>query len=371
MNPLDWAQNISQWYTDSVKQTIQLLLSYAVPSPQEIQSDFFNLSLGGTFGLSTLIMGGMAVLIGAMIILRPRDDHSRSVTKLVSSMVWLIVFALLFYRGYGLLYGLFQGAGQGALNVMTSSENGTIAQLNDLLLSVNPVGAGVIIILAPFSLIFTIIAMIEAFLFHIGIIGLLIVYPLLIALRSFPVFDVLFHAANAAVIVILVSPLLMTWAFALPVIASNQILASEFTGLKTVLSVAGGLLAAIIPFFIGMFVFSQSRKVFGSVESRVQGAVSITSMPSVDLKDVNRDIDRVRASPIKAIAAEVIGDEILQGGLFSDIKKVAINAAATGFAVAGHPYVSTAIKAAPSVISNVKEKFSTDQKSPGGGDSSV
>lgn len=368
LGALSWlagvGQAIASWYTDSVKQTINFLLMNSVPSPDEIKSSFFSLALGGTYGLSTLIVGGVAVVIGTMIILRPQENHSRNIGKILNSVLWLVIFALLFYRGYGLLYGFFQGAGQGAVNLLTGTQNGSIAQLNSILLVVTPSGVGAILLLGPFSVLFILLALAEAFAFHVVLFLLLIVYPLLIALRPLPVFNTLFHAANSAVVVILISPLLMTWAIALPVVVSNIIPGATATGIPVVLTLVGSALAFAAPIVIAIFVFNTSRKVFGAVDSTVSGLVSIGSMPPVDMNEMRRDINNVHTSPLKAIATDVIGDEILNGDMFRDMRKVALNAAATGFAAAGHPYVSVAIKAVPTVAKNVKERFSATETEP-------
>jgi len=374
MNPLDWftgiAQVIAGWYTEGVKQTINILLTYSVPSPDEIKSKFFTLALGGTFGLSALIVGGMSVLIGSLVVLRINEDHSKKISKLFNSVVLLLLFALLFFRGYSLLYATFQGGVQGALNVLTGTENGTITQLNNVLLSVTPQAVGAMVFLGPFSALFSILTMVEAFVFHVAIIALLITYPLLIATRPLPVFNTLFHAANAAMVVIALAPTTMAWAYALPIIVTNAWPgALVVPGLVVVLTFAGSFLAFVIPIVLAFFMFTTSRNVFGRVDATVQGAVSVLSMPPVDLNEVRRDIDHVHASSIRAVVTDVVGDEILSGDMFSDMKKVAINLAATATAVAGHPYASTLIKAAPTVYANAKERFSsTTSETPGGGD---
>lgn len=372
MNPLDWlnglAQAIAGWYTEGVKQSINFLLMYSVPSPDEIKGKFFSTALGGTFGLSTLLIGGVAIFVGAAVIVRFNRDHGRKISKMISSIVWLVVFVLLFYRGYSLLYGFFQGVGQGALNLLTSTAGGTVAQLNNILLVVTPQGVGAILILGTFSAVFSLFTLAEAFAFHVILYGLLIVYPLLIALRPLPVFNTLFHAANSAVVVVALSPSVMVWAYALPVIISNGFPGATASGLSVVLTFVCSLFAFAVPIVLAVLVFNTSRQVFGKVESQVEGAVSIISMPPVDMNDVRRDIDQVHASPMKAILTEVVGDGLLHGDLFDDFGKVAVNAAATGFAVAGHPYVSAGIKAVPTFITTVKEKMSpTTPEPPEGG----
>lgn len=365
INPFDpgswfvaFAKAITSWYTDAVKNTITFLLMNSVPSPDAIQSNFFSLALGGTYGLSSMLMGGVAIVLGTIILLRPRHDHSRSIAKMVSSIIWLVVFGVLFYRGYSLLYGFFQGIGQGAVNVLVGSQNSTIAQLNDLLIITNLPEAGAILLVGPFAVVFALFALAESFMLHIALLALLILYPLLIALRPLALFNTLFHAANSAVAVILISPILMAWAFALPVIAKNLIPGASNPAIQIMVMLVCSLSAFALPILIAVLVFNKSRQVFGRVDSSVEGLVSVKSMPPVDMNDIRRDIDRVHTSPLKAIASDVVGDEILNGNMFRDMSKVAVNAVATGLAAAGHPYASVAVKAAPGVIKAGRERIS-------------
>lgn len=377
MNPFDWFTNlgqvVSQWYQDTVIVILKLLLASTVPDPRSISSNFFSLALGGTFGFAVKIFVLVAVVVTVMILLTPQRPHGAKIGAVLLSAFSILIFDYAFFPLYSLLFNLSQGLTKGVINVAVGSSDGTVSQVNALFSSAVPGSTGAVFFSSGLAFIFSFFTLIETVALEVALLSVLLLYPILIAIRplgSIP--RVLFNGANSAIVVVFISPPLMAIGFALPLLVRNIIPGGSLPGVTPVLTIVGGLGAMIVPAWLGYFFFKKSSQIFGTIDSTMRGGIDVKSLPPVSLDEAHRNIDAVRVSPFIATATDVIGDGIQHGDLFSDMKGTIINTVATATAAAGHPYVGMVIKGGDAALTKIRGSKSEPDSPPneGGGQNS-
>jgi hypothetical protein len=315
------ANTFSSWYTDAVKATIAFLMSSALPSQEDIESDFFRINFGGTIGLALYLVTGISVLLLLLFLLAPRKDHSKKLSRYLGSLIGLVVYAILFFRLYVYVDDLSKGVMQGTLNFITSSPNGTVEKINDLMAVVTPSGVGSVAVLGIFAVIFSWFAAAIAFGIKMVVIIILIAYPLLIVLRPLGSMAVTaFNAANSFLIVAILSPIMMVFAIALPLAARNVIPGADALGLTALITLVcsgGALLSPIILLYV---FFRLSSQVFGRIDA--QGQMAITSLPALNWDEAQKDMQESRLSSAKDSFRGVIGSALEPGGVKSLIQSI-------------------------------------------------
>jgi hypothetical protein len=355
----DLADLVNDWYNSLLAGIVEMLLNVSLPTPEQLSSDFFMLGLGATFGLSLKVITLITVIVGVIVLLTPRRRHGERIASLLTSILRLILFAILFFPVYAILYELVRSGTQGIINVATGSSDGTIAQLNDLLDGPAPVDIFSKLVFSVLASAFATVSFAIALTLRMALIMLLIFYPLLLALYPLGRFTkALFHWANGFIVVVLVSPPLMGFCFLLPLLAGNLIPGASNPLVSGFIMLGGAMIAAIIPILLFFFVKSKSQEVFGSLDSSISGSVDVASMPPVSLQGSQKDIQDTHASPLRFVAADVIGDGIMNGNL-SDVKNTLVNTAASAAALAGHPYISVGLKAGNALVNKGLEKGNT------------
>jgi len=315
------ANTFSSWYTDAVKATIAFLMSSALPSQENIESDFFRINFGGTIGLALYIVTAMSVVLLLLFLLTPKKDHSKKISRYIGSLIGLVVYAILFFRLYVYVDDLSKGAMQAALNFITSSPNGTVEKINNLLAVATPSGIGSVAVLGIFAVIFSWFAAAVAFGIKMVVIIILIAYPLLIVLRPLGSMAVTaFNAANSFLIVAILSPIMMVWAIALPLAARGIIPGADALGLTAIITLVcsgGALLSPIILLYV---FFRLSSQVFGRIDA--QGQMAITSLPALNWDEAQKDMQENRLSSTKDAFRGVVGSAFEPGGVTSLIKSI-------------------------------------------------
>ena len=319
------ANTIGNWYTDAVKSMIAFLIAPALPSEADIQSDFFKLNFGGSVGLALYLVTAVALFVLLVFLLTPRRDHSMKVSRFIGSIVGLIVYAVLFFRVYVYIDGAAKALMQFALNFITSSKSGSVDEINNLLAVSSPWGAGSVVVLGIFSFVFCLFA--GGIAFGIKIIALvtLVIYPVLIILRPLGNLAVIaFNAANSFLVVAVLSPVIMIWAVALPLVVRNTIPGANATGLTATVTLVRSAGALASPILLMILFFRLSSQVFGHVD--VQGNVAITSLPPLSWDEAMRDIQDKRITPIKesfgGFIGSAAGSMFEEGGIKSLINSI-------------------------------------------------
>ena len=365
------ASTFNSWYTEAVKGMIVFLMSSALPSNEDVQSDFFKINFGGTVSLALYLVSAIAVFVLLVFLLTPRRDHSMTVSRFISSAFGLIVYAVLFFRVYIYVDDLTKGVMQFTLNFITNSKTGTVDEINGLLSMSSPGGVGSVVVLGIFSVIFCWFAVAVAFGIKMIVLVVLIIYPLLIVLRPLGNLAIVaFNAANSYLLVAILSPILMVWAIALPLVARNTIPGADAIGLTAIITVvcSGGALFA--PVLLLVLFFRLSSQVFGRID--VQGNVAITSLPPLSYDEALRDIQDKRIAPVKdaisGYAGSAIGSMFEEGGmksLINSIPDTLVHAGAVAASTQLGPMAGVVIEGAYSSvktsIAESKEAVSQDQ----------
>ena len=335
-------------------QIITFLLIVAFPSTKEISSNFFAVGLGGTYGLSTKIIAGLAVVIALYVMLTATKNHGKKIRRLITSMFLLSAFAFLFYPLYGMMYALSQSLTQAAINLATGDPNGDVSDVNDILniiAGIEPLQVIDKLVSGAIAGAFGFLTLIEAVTMRVILFVVVLFYPLVLAVRPLGgLATMLFHTSNSAITVVTVSPPIMGFLFVLPSIVQGYIPGGTLPGITAIIAIVSGLLAFATPIVLAFLAYEGSSRVFGSVETSISGAVDINNIPPITMDDMNRDINDTHHSPFRTVMTDVVGDGIMNGDLFTDMKKTAINAVASATAAAGHPYIGMGLKAGENLI---------------------
>lgn len=292
------ANTFGNWYTDAIKGLITFLMSSALPSSKDIQSDFFRLNFGGSIGLALYIMTAISLLVLLAFLLTPRRDHSMKISRYISSIVGLIVYAVLFFRLYVYVDDAENGLIQFALNFITSSKTGSVDKINNLLAVTSPSAVGSVVVLGVFSVVLAWFAGVVAFSIKMVVFIVLIVYPLLIVLRPLGYLAVIaFNAANSFLLVAILSPVITVWAIALPLVIRNVIPGADSLGLTAIITLVCSAGAFFGPIILLVIFFRLSSQIFGNID--VQGNVAITSLPALSWDEAMRDMQDKRGTPFK------------------------------------------------------------------------
>lgn len=371
----DLATALREWYTSFLEIIVTLLTTVAVPSPEELESDFFLFALGGTYGLARILVALFATLVAVIVVLSPTVRHGAKIQATLISMLMVVLFGLLFFPLYGMLYNISKGSTEGALALLGANDIdgavgvviglydvGSVADAINTIISMGVSGTlGALIV-------------IEAAGLHVLALFVWIFYPLGIAVRPLGQFgNAVFNAFNAALITTLIAPPVMAFAFLLPAYAQEYMspvamVASPF------FAIVGCLLAMATPVILFFFAFKRSSEVFGRIDD-ASGKFDIGQMPPVSVDEVSNDIRVTNNSANSAVVADVIGDSLLygngKGDLFDDITTKAVNAAASAATAAGHPYVGLAVKGAGGMYRKHREaQHESDTDTSEGGEKS-
>jgi hypothetical protein len=363
---LGWIFNaagaLNKLYADLIVTVIKVLSIVSVPSTKELSANFFSVSLGGTFGLATKIIGLMAVVLGLLILLTPLRDHSMKLSRFIVSLVAIALFGYLFYPIYGLMYDLSQGLTQGVLNLITGSQNGSVEKLNTLFAMIDPGNSLGLLISVTLGSLFAYITIAEAVGMKVVLVIVLILYPFFLAIRPLNrVTRTLFDACNSAIVVVLFSPPLMALCFAAPILVKNLIPGAGDGYVSIILTLICGILAAVAPIVLAVFVFKKSGEVFGSVDSKIAGAVDVDSMPPLSRDDMQNDIDSYQGDHrFKDSVMDVAGDNMQNyGNLIGDVKETAVNIGATLVSAYASPAAGMAVKAAGGALLKTQSAAAT------------
>lgn len=352
-------ENIAQWYSDVITTTVSFMLETTTPTPEELRDSLFAVGLGGTFQLAMTIVPLVVVGVGFFVLLTVRKDHSLKIGRIITSLLGLALFARFFYPVYGWLYSLQQTLTQLILNLATGEKGSTTEAINNALLGADPIST---IFAAGLGWLLSWICYVEVLGLRTLMLTFILAYPIILALRPLGgVINVLFHAANASILVVLAAPPIMAFFLLLPLIAGNFMPGAPL--MAGAAAVVGGAIAVATPIVLFVFTFMRSNKVFGAVDSKVRGAVDVGSMPAVDMKDINRDIDANRPTQLGASSSSGGGGNAPKGSLMSDIKTTGVTSASTALVAAGHPEMAAVVKVADKAATNAVRKV----KAEGGG----
>lgn len=361
INPNNWvpallkvlADQFALAYGELLISLIMLLTTVALPTLDTLKNEWFKLGIGSTYGLATQLMSFVAIVVSLYLLIKVRNNNGVLISRLATNFLLIAIFAALFYPVYSLLYSLTQGITQALFNLATGTENADAKQVVELVSgSVMPENVFGKMATAALASAFGGITLIEAFALRILLYLLLLFYPLTIVLRTvFKIARTAFNVFNAGIVTIALSGPIMGLGFLAPALIGKNVPGGDLPVATFVFTIIGGLFAMVTPFILMWWTYSKSSEVFGRLDTTVSGGVDVHSMPPMTMDDMQKDIDDTNGASIKhVIVGSALGASMADDDIYRDMKKVAIDTAATVATVSGHPYVAAGIKIADTAI---------------------
>lgn len=367
-NPHDWFNDfmsgVAGWFSDKYEELLKFIVKtifqLAIPVPQTFSSAWFTAGAGGFLGLSLILWKFIVIVIAFISVVtslrRKMSEKQRMrLSRVMSSVFVLSLFSFGFYPAYGILYNLDKQLNLVMIHWVTGKPTGDLnAAMQELFSVALPSEVAATIMSAGASSIFGLAAMCEALTMYTAVLVLLMVYPLIVALR--PVgkrMNDIFNGANSAILVCLLSPPLMTACFLLPVMISKIPVIGVVSAYSTLAAVIGGLAACVLPAVLAWFFFNKSSEIFGFTDTSMAGAMDIGSMPPVTTRAMQESVTDVHQSAIGEFAKGVAGG-IPGAALMSDspdeflgnMKNVAIDAAGVALTGGGHAVLGAMVNLA-------------------------
>lgn len=330
-NPLSdaisWlADQLRQAYGELVLLVMRLLRNSSLPSNKLIQSDWYSLQLGGTYGLAIRLFELSTVLIGLLVVISPLRNHGRKIGRLTTTIPIMVTFGYLFYPAYSMFLNFSHSMSDAIISYMQTTTHqkfvlsGKWAWLqvptpgNDwAAIGTSMMGGG-----------FGAIILLESAALLIFTLGIILFYPITIALRPLSQkTDQLFHLFNSGLMTVFLSPPIMILFYGLPLLGSRFLPQAGVTSVAIIvlLTLIGGVGALVTPPLLAWWLIRQSQEMFGTVEAGVSGTVDINSMPTVTTEEMTRDVDAnhssglgafVKGAALVAVAGELgMTDDIL------------------------------------------------------------
>lgn len=354
----DLADTLNEWYANQIQIIVDTITMVSIPAPDMLVNDIFVLAMGGTYGFARTLVVLIATLIAFVIIITPSARHGVAIQRTVTSMVMVVVMGAIFFPVYSLAYSLVMALIDSVEALTTIDGETTADAILRLFTSVNAWDAFTTAFSSGVSGVFGIFIIIESLILFVGTVGILIGYPLVIAIRPLGSFgNSVFNLFNAGIITTLLSPALMVAGFMLPLIVQNawpsySIVASPG------FAIVGSLFSVCAPLIIAYLSFKKSKEIFGRLDD-ASGKFDIGKMPPVSVEEVNKDIRTTNSSSTMMMTMDVVTDSLLYGGgsghVFDDIVKGGVDAAATAATAAGHGYAGAALKMAGGAYSRARE----------------
>lgn len=357
----DLIGDLVEFFHDGAEQMIlmmvHLITSSFLPTPEQMQSDPFMLFTGGTLGLAMNMTRVLLIILAVYIILTARQNHSRSITRALTTVFYLIAIQLLILPIYNLLYQLSLGLVDAMINLVVAddtSPKGITALLTDGW----PSELFVALMTVAVTAVFALAATGSAITAHILLIACFVTYPLVVGLRAIGV-TFLFHLYNSILLTLLATPPIMAFGLLLPVFVGDLPLPGPIGAVVQILTLIVGLGFAIVaPLVLAVTSYRQSKEVFGRVDATVAGKVDIRSMPPATTNekvesatDSNNLSTKALAGAAGAAGAAGVATVLLSdqdGGnrdeFIKSLTRTASTAVSTASTAAGHPYIGAAVK---------------------------
>lgn len=366
-DPIGWIMDsLANWLAglfDLLKIEIaKTILDVSLPTVEDIKSQGVMIGLGSTYGLSTRMMNVVAIAVGLFVILTIRRRHGETISRLVTSMTWIALFAVGLYPVLGLATELLTKLNLGAISTAAGTEVSDASQFVDVVSNIPVLGnSAAKLIVSLVGVIEACFALLNSYAYYYAIIVIVIAYPLLLALRPLHKWlDVLFHAINSLLVICLTTPTIMVIGLMFPFWTRGLPLGGT-TVAQAVATIIGGFIAGFVPPYLAWKVFMLSREVFGTVEAGISGAIDVNSMPETNPSEMARSTDEAHGSafgPFAKTAAVGAATADLPNSrdVLGDLRKITIEAVSVGAAATGHGAVAAGLQAVDTTLDKEHRK---------------
>lgn len=338
---------------------VRMITNSFLPNPELLSSQGLLLYAGGMLGLATMLAVLLLVAMSVVMIITATRDHSRRISKAITSVFYLLVFQFLFLPIFSMAHALSVGLAEAQINLVADSPEpeSLIAQMvGDL-----PQDTFTAFMMFPIVVIFSYMASFVAVAINGMTITVYVLYPLAIAVRmigwTYP-----FNVFNAALISALSAPPLMAFGILLPLLVGIIPMPDVISVFVQLLVLVIGLVFAVVaPCVVFFMAFFKSSEVFGRVDATVAGKVDIGSMPIISTEQYMARIEDANDSSGQTFAQAALADAITlpvdldyssKEAFFGSLGHYGADAAATGFSATGHHYAAIAVKVAEKALND-------------------
>lgn len=365
--PIDWfteiANNVATALTTARLEVVKSLVKTALPSVDELRNGWFLTALGGTYGLANLLVTFVVVVVGFVMILTPTRNHSVRISRTFTTMIYVALFGVLFFRLYSLAYNLVQALTQGLINMALGKETASYNEAVSLITSSTLPGdvwlklmvSGIAWLLSYCVYVVAYINVIAVFLIGIFYIIPLVLRPLHEKLNS------LFHVFNSGLATTLVTPMIIVVGLMLPFVTEKYLPFGSTSAASGISTIVGTTIALIGPVLFASWVFRKSHEVFGAIDSNIAGNVNVGSMPTVKA-DMDQSVkESATKSFITTFAVGAATANLSQSdNLMGDLKSLAIEGGAVAATAAGYPLIGAGLSALDTTLSKEKRAHLND-----------
>lgn len=333
--------------------TIELIIGFGMPPVSIFKDGLLELVLGGTYGLSmrliSIFMTLLAVVAVFYIMMRKQVTFGGS---LLSSVMILLVFGVLFYPLYGMLEGLIRTTGMGWLEALASVNSGD--SLTDSLLDVAmPTNLVLLLLTLLFSgTVYLAVVIILVFI-NILMIVLVLMYPICVAFKPLGTIGLAqFRLATACLWGLPLSLVLMIICLSIGVLGVRitDAIAPSYTPLGGMAGVAftfvGGVLAVLSPLFVMKLAYDTTKSVTSNLDSKIQAGVDVMSMPQVDARTIAEERthnDQSKFDMVADAAVSITGNMADGSSAMDAVKTFAFEKgaqSASALSASGGPWVA-------------------------------
>ena len=330
---------------------IRMISTSFLPTGDVLARDVLLLFAGGTLGLALLIVRVMVVIVAFVIILTALRDNSRRISRVLTTVFYLILFQFAFIPAYAM-----------AVNVVRSFVNTMIdfaakdsepENVLEALTSNWPQDLFTALISLPVVAALAFLATGIGVTVYMLTISVYLMYPLSISARMLG-WNYPFNAFNALLITTLLSPPMIAFGLLLPLMVGKIPFPDAAVSIVQIFALLVGLLIAILsPFVIFVISYFKTAEVFGSVDAKVSGKVDIGSMPFLTGEQTIDGIAEANSASSmsfsKAVSADLSTlpldlDYSSRGAFVESLGNTTSDAVATGFAATGQPVKGMVVK---------------------------
>lgn len=349
------ANGLNDAYTFFLEATINLIIGFGTPPAEIFVGDGpLALLLGGTYGLAVQILSLLVTAVSLFVVVEVarRKESLRGATSVVS-IIGLAIFGVLFYPFYSMLDGFVRSGSIAMLEAFNqaSGEESLIENMLELTMPGNLFVVAIAGLLGALMLLFVALELVAM---NLGIIGIVLLYPLSFAFRQAGRGGLIqFQVATAGLLALPLSMLLMTFWLCLGVAAVN--LADRLTSgsaeaiaplVGVMFTLAGTFLCLATPVVVFAWFYQRAVKVINNIDNKAQSGIDILSAPELTTRVV--DEQRTEHQHRVLHGLENLGHHtasgVSEGASGMDIAKTFVAAeVAKRAAASGNPYVAAAV----------------------------
>jgi hypothetical protein len=365
--PVDWFTDIANSISGSLMnarlEIVKNLVKTSLPSVEELRNSWFLTALGGTYGLANLLVTTVVIIVGFTMIVTPTRNHSVRISRTFTSMIYVAVFGLVFFRVYSLAYNLVQALTQGLINMALGKETASYNEaVNLIATSTLPGDVWLKLLVSALAWFLSYMVYIVAYInvIMVFLIGIFYIIPLVLR-PLHEKLNSLFHLFNSGLITTLVTPMIIVIGLMLPFVTEKYLPFGATSVGSGIAIIVGTVIALFGPVLFAMWAFGKSHEIFGAVDSNIAGSVNINSMPTVRTEMDQSVRESATKSFVTTFGVGAATANLSQSdNLTGDLRSLAVEAGAAAATASGYPLVGAALSAVDTTLTKEKRIHTTE-----------